>query len=142
MVPRQSGKCCDDFCCPAPVCQATVENDSRRIQTYLKEYCEYVSLERASKDDGRFPVAAARLVLRQGNHVGLFYKAGVWELEPIRDFKPVAQTLFYNFETAADKFIEWSLAAIDGLAKERETNIVSNTTDAIAAPFPDLEYAE
>ena len=82
-------------------------------KTYLKEYCEYVSLERASKDDGRFPVATARLVLRRGNHVKLFYRAGVWELELIRDFKPVAQTMFYNFETAADKFIEWSLAVVE-----------------------------
>lgn len=81
-------------------------------KTYLKEYCEYVSLERASKDDGRFPVSAARLVQRQGNHVKLFYKAGVWELELIRDFKPVTRTMFYEYETAADKFIEWSLAAV------------------------------
>ena len=82
-------------------------------KTYLTEYCEYVSLERASKDDGRFPVPAARLVLRQGNHVKLFYKAGVWEMELIRDFKPVAQTMFYDYDTAADKFIEWSLAAVE-----------------------------
>ena len=81
-------------------------------KTYLKEYCEYVSLERASKDDGRFPVPTARLVFRQGNHVKLCYKAGVWELELIRDFKPVTQTMFYEYETAADKFIEWSLAAV------------------------------
>lgn len=80
---------------------------------YLKEYCEYVSLEHASKDDGRFPVSSARLVLRQGNHVKLFYKAGVWELEAIRGFKPVTQAMFYTFETAADKFIEWSLAAAE-----------------------------
>ena len=82
-------------------------------KTYLKEYCEYVSLERASKDDGRFPVTTARLVLRQGNHVKLFYRAGVWEMEVIRDFKPVAQTMFYDFEAAADKFIEWSLAVVE-----------------------------
>lgn len=82
-------------------------------KTYLKEYCEYVSLERASKDDGRFPEPAASLVLRQGNHVKLFYKAGVWELELIRDFNPVAQTTFYDYETAADEFIEWSLAAVE-----------------------------
>ena len=82
-------------------------------KTYLKEYCEYVSLERASKDDGRFPVSAARLVLRQGNHVKLCYKAGVWELELIRNFKPVTQTMFYEYETAADKFIEWSLVAAE-----------------------------
>ena len=80
---------------------------------YLKEYCEYVSLERTSKDDGRFPVSTARLVLRQGNHVKLCYKAGVWELELILDFKPVAQTMFYEYEAAADKFIEWSLAAVE-----------------------------
>nr|DAU74335.1 MAG TPA: hypothetical protein [Caudoviricetes sp.] len=82
-------------------------------KTYLKEYCEYVSLERASKDDGRFPVTTASLVLRQGNHVKLCYKAGVWELEVIRDFNPVARTLFYDYDTAADKFIVWSLAAVE-----------------------------
>lgn len=82
-------------------------------KTYLKEYCEYVSLERASKDEGRFPVSTARLVLRQGNHVKLFYKAGVWELELIRDFKPVAQTMFYDFETATAKFVEWALAEVE-----------------------------
>lgn len=82
-------------------------------KTYLKECCEYVSLERASKDDGRFPVSPARLVLRQGKHVKLCYKAGVWELELILDFKPVTQTMFYEYETAADKFIEWSLAAVE-----------------------------
>ena len=82
-------------------------------KTYLKEYCEYVSLERASKEDDRFPVSTARLVLRQGNHVKLCYKAGVWELELIRDFKPDAQTMFYDYETAAAKFIEWSLAAVE-----------------------------
>lgn len=82
-------------------------------KTYLKEYCEYVSLERASKDDGRFPVSTARLVLRQGNHAKLCYKAGVWELELILDFKPVTQTMFYEYETAADKFIEWSLASVE-----------------------------
>lgn len=94
-----------------------VKNPLRTIltesKTYLKEYCEYVSLERASKDDGRFPVSTARLVLRQGNHVKLCYKAGVWELELILDFKPVTQTMFYAYETAADKFIEWSLAAVE-----------------------------
>lgn len=37
----------------------------------------------------------------------------VWELELIRDFKPVAQTMFYDYEAAADKFIEWSLAAVE-----------------------------
>ena len=82
-------------------------------KTYLKEYCEYVSLERASKDDGRFPVSTARLVLRQGNHVKLCYKAGVWELERIRDFKPDTQTMFYDYKTAADRFIEWSLVAVE-----------------------------
>lgn len=82
-------------------------------KTYLKEYCEYVSLERASKDDERFPVSTARLVLRQGNHVNLCYKAGVWELKLILDFKPVAQTMFYDYDTAAAKFIEWSLAAVE-----------------------------
>ena len=82
-------------------------------KTYLKEYCEYVSLERASKDDGRFPVSTAHLVLRQGNCVKLCYNAGVWELELIRDFKPVTQTMFYAHETAADKFIEWSLATVE-----------------------------
>lgn len=82
-------------------------------KTYLKEYCEYVSLERASKDDGRFPVSTARLVLQQGNQVKLFLKSGVWGMELIRDFKPVSQTTFYDFEAAADKFIEWSLAAVE-----------------------------
>lgn len=82
-------------------------------KTYLKEYCEYVSLVRASKDDGRLPVAAARLVLRQGNRVKLCYKAGVWELELILDLKPVAQTMFYDYQTAANKFIEWSLTAVE-----------------------------
>ena len=85
----------------------------KESKTYLKEYCEYVSLERASKDDVRFPVSTARLVLRQGNHVKLCYKAGVWEMELIRDFKPDAQTMFYDYETPADKFIEWSLAAVE-----------------------------
>lgn len=88
----------------------TILTESR---TYLKEYCEYVSLERASKDDGRFPVSTARLVLRQGNHVKLFYKAGAWELELIRDFKPVGHSMFFNYEVAADKFIELSLAAVE-----------------------------
>ena len=83
------------------------------LRTILTEYCEYVSLERASKDDGRFPASPARLVMRQGNHVKLCYKAGAWELELIRDFKPVTQTMFYDFEAGADKFIEWSLAAVE-----------------------------
>ena len=82
-------------------------------KTYLKEYCEYVSLERASKDDSQFPVSTARLVMRQGNHVKLCYKSGMWELERIRDFKPDARTMFNDYEAADDKFIEWSLAAVE-----------------------------
>ena len=58
-------------------------------------------------------MSTVRLVLRQGNHVKLCYKAGVWELELIRDFKPVSQTMFYEYEAAAEKFIEWSLAAVE-----------------------------
>lgn len=113
MVPRQSGGVVMISADRRLFVKQPLRTILTESKTYLKEYCEYVSLERASKDDDRFPVSTARLVLRQGNQVKLCYKAGVCELELIRDFNPVTQTMFYEYETAADKFIEWSLAAVE-----------------------------
>lgn len=85
----------------------TILTEAKR---YLKEYCEYVSLERSTNDDEWFPVSAARLVIRQGNHVKLFYKAGKWELELIQSFKPVKHTMFESYKEAAERFIDWSVS--------------------------------
>ena len=72
---------------------------------YLKEYCEYVSLERSRLDDGRFPVSVARLVPKQGEHVKLSYKAGRGVLERAMAFQTIDK------EEAAEAFVARSLEA-------------------------------
>lgn len=78
---------------------------------YLKEYCEYVSLERSRLDDGRFPVSVARLVPKQGEHVKLSYKAGRWVLERAMAFQTIDKVSFGRFEEAAEAFVARSLEA-------------------------------